>query len=172
MTGQVGNLSDRTVDELLAVAALISAGPLAVEVTLTAAQRRAVNSAWLGLRKAWTAEDPAEAAVLVNALLRRFRPVRQLVGQGDGSWRLRVPATPGPPGEHVLQTGLLAIATAIEAGEYQRLKRCLASGCVAVMLDVSPNRIRRWCSPRCQNRMSQAAFRDRERAAVAGGMIL
>jgi len=45
-----------------------------------------------------------------------------------------------------------------------RWGRCGAEGCANYYLDTSTNRAKRFCSPRCANRVHVAAFRSRRRA--------
>ena len=54
----------------------------------------------------------------------------------------------------------------IEAGlsnnEMDRLRVCAADDCEGLLLDLSRNGLKRFCSVRCGNRMNMIAFRERK----------
>ena len=50
----------------------------------------------------------------------------------------------------------------IRADEPDRLGICAASDCEAIVLDLSRNRSRRFCSTICSNRVAVAAYRSRK----------
>ena len=52
--------------------------------------------------------------------------------------------------------------------EASRLGVCADASCDGLVLDLSRNRSRRFCSVRCANRNAAAAYRARERAAADG----
>ena len=65
-----------------------------------------------------------------------------------------------------------AFADLVRLGEADRLRRCEAPDCEAVLVDLSKNRSRRYCDTgNCGNRQHVAAYRerlDRERLAGRG----
>jgi predicted RNA-binding Zn ribbon-like protein len=68
-----------------------------------------------------------------------------------------------------------ALADLVRLGETERLRRCLAPGCRAVLVDLSKNRSRMYCDTgNCGNRQHAAAYRARQaqtrqaQARVAG----
>ena len=58
----------------------------------------------------------------------------------------------------------MAFADVIRAGELARLRRCAALDCDDVLVDLSKNRSRRFCSLTCANRVNVAAYRSRRSA--------
>ncbi|HHY51046.1 MAG TPA: CGNR zinc finger domain-containing protein, partial [Alphaproteobacteria bacterium] len=59
----------------------------------------------------------------------------------------------------------LALVDVIRAGEQARLRVCDADDCEGLLVDLSRNGSKRFCSIRCGNRMNMAAFRERQSAA-------
>jgi predicted RNA-binding Zn ribbon-like protein len=57
----------------------------------------------------------------------------------------------------------MAMVDVIRAGEFARLQTCAAEDCDDVLIDLSKNRSRRFCSTSCSNRTNVAAFRARQR---------
>jgi predicted RNA-binding Zn ribbon-like protein len=45
--------------------------------------------------------------------------------------------------------------------EMDRLRICAADDCAGLLLDLSRNGLKRFCSVRCGNRMNMIAFRER-----------
>ena len=52
----------------------------------------------------------------------------------------------------------------IRADETSRFGRCAAEDCDGVVIDLSRNRSRKYCSTACTNREAVAAYRARRRA--------
>jgi predicted RNA-binding Zn ribbon-like protein len=59
----------------------------------------------------------------------------------------------------------MAFADLIRFGELARLRYCAAGDCDDVMIDLSKNRSRRFCSLTCANRVNVAAYRSRRSAS-------
>ena len=57
----------------------------------------------------------------------------------------------------------MAMVDVIRADEMARLDICAADDCDDVVLDLSRNRSRRYCSTTCGNREAVAAYRARQR---------
>jgi predicted RNA-binding Zn ribbon-like protein len=62
----------------------------------------------------------------------------------------------------VVETAM-AMVDVIRADEMSRLDTCAADDCDDVVLDLSRNRSRRYCSTTCGNREAVAAYRARQR---------
>ena len=58
----------------------------------------------------------------------------------------------------------MAMVDVIRADEMSRLDRCASDDCDDVVLDLSRNRSRRYCSTTCGNREAVAAYRARQKA--------
>ena len=59
----------------------------------------------------------------------------------------------------------MAFADLIRFEELARLRYCAAADCDNVMVDLSKNRSRRFCSLTCANRVNVAAYRSRRNAS-------
>ena len=106
-----------------------------------------------------------EAAEFVNAELRRGSALPQLV-RHDG-WDYHLHATPpeAPLASRMAVDAAMAFADVIRSDQMGRLRVCAADDCDDVLVDLSKNRSRRFCSLTCANRVNVAAYRHR-RATV------
>jgi predicted RNA-binding Zn ribbon-like protein len=59
----------------------------------------------------------------------------------------------------------MAFADLIRFDELGRLRHCAAGDCDDVLVDLSKNRSRRFCSLTCANRVNVAAYRSRRSAS-------
>lgn len=114
------------------------------------------------LARLWHATKD-EAAELVNMLLRDANALPQLVKHDD--WDYHVHATPpqAPLADRMAVDAAMAFADVIRADELARLRVC-AADCDDVLVDLSKNRSRRFCSVTCANRVNVAAYRSRRSA--------
>jgi predicted RNA-binding Zn ribbon-like protein len=99
----------------------------------------------------------------VNALL-HAHPLRPTLSSGHGetaNWHVHVASVDAPPATEVAAAAAWGIAHGIVHYGLNRWGRCGAEGCENYYLDTSSNRAKRFCSPRCANRMHVAAFRSR-----------
>jgi len=105
-----------------------------------------------------------EAVVLVNTLLRDASALPQLV-KHDG-WEYHIHATPpeAPLADRMAVDAAMAFADVIRADELARLRCCAALDCEDVLVDLSKNRSRRFCSLTFANRVNVAAYRSRRGA--------
>jgi predicted RNA-binding Zn ribbon-like protein len=101
------------------------------------------------------------AAALVNAMLSEARAVPQLVRHGDEDWHLHAV----PPDETLVRRVVVETAMAmidlVRTDELSRLSVCADDGCAGIVLDLTRNRSRRFCSTTCANRNAVAAYRAR-----------
>ena len=116
------------------------------------------------LRALLTADRDA-AAQQVNAMLTRTRALPQLVRHGGHDWHLHATAADSPLDRRIVVETAMAMIDVIRAGELSRLSVCVDDDCLGLVLDLSRNRSRRFCSTRCANRNAVAAYRARERTA-------
>ena len=135
----------------------------------TEADLAALRPVAAGLRRALTAAVAADGdAVLreVNALL-AANPLRPRLSAGHeatADWHVHVAALDAPPATEVAAAAAWGIAQGVVHYGLTRWGRCGADGCANFYLDTSTNRAKRFCSPRCANRVHVAAFRSRRRA--------
>jgi predicted RNA-binding Zn ribbon-like protein len=106
-----------------------------------------------------------EAAAWVNAELCQASALPQLV-KHDG-WDYHIHATPpqAPLAARMAVEAAMAFADVIRSDQLARLRTCAADDCDDVLVDLSKNRSRRFCSLTCANRVNVAAYRHRRSAA-------
>ena len=126
----------------------------------TRAELDAVRAIRPRLRSLLTA-DRAGAVDLVNEMLSEARAVPQLVRHGDFDWHIHAIDQQAPLDTRILVETAMAMVDVIRADELSRLAVCADDTCNGVVLDLSRNRSRRYCSVACGNRNSVAAFRAR-----------
>jgi predicted RNA-binding Zn ribbon-like protein len=126
----------------------------------TRAELEAVRALRPRLRALLTA-DRDEAVVRVNEMLREVTLRPELVRHDEYGWHLHAvdPADPLP--DRILVETVMAMIDVIRADETSRLSVCADHDCEGVVLDLSRNRSRRYCSTACGNRNAVAAYRAR-----------
>ena len=115
------------------------------------------------LRELLTA-DRDSAAGLVNAMLAEARALPQLVRHDEEDWHLHAVPREAPLARRVLVETAMAVVDVVRADELSRLSLCADDGCGGVVLDLTRNRSRRFCSTSCANRSAVAAYRARQAA--------
>jgi predicted RNA-binding Zn ribbon-like protein len=112
---------------------------------------------------AWEkAGQPGLLAGIANDLLAES-DARPWLTDHDGGWHLHVTKPDAPVLPRVAAQVGFAFADLVRLGETGRLRRCLAPGCQAVLVDLSRNRSRLYCDTgNCGNRQHVAAYRARQ----------
>ncbi len=112
------------------------------------------------LRRLWELDEDG-VVDLVNRMLREAHALPQLVAH-DG-WGYHLHATPdaAPLAERMAVEAAMALVDVVRSQELERLRSCGADDCADVLVDLSKNRSRRFCSTACANRVHVAAFRAR-----------
>ena len=110
-----------------------------------------------------------DAVDLVNAMLREGNALPQLVRHDTFDWHVHAVAQERPFAERILVETAMAMIDVIRADEMSRLSRCDGPECDGVVVDLSRNRSRRFCSTACGNRVAAAAYRARRREGVDAG---
>lgn len=103
-----------------------------------------------------------DAVPIVNAILADAGAVPRLVRHGDMDWHLHATADDRPLHTRIAVETAMAMIDVIRADELSRLSTCAASDCDDIVLDLSRNRSRRFCSTTCGNREAVAAYRARQ----------
>lgn len=116
------------------------------------------------LRSLLTA-DRDSAAELVNATMAREPAVPRLVRHAPYDWHLHAIADDAPLASRIAVETAMAMIDLVRADEMSRLSLCDLDDCDGVVVDLTRNRSRRFCSPTCGNRAAVAAYRSRRRAA-------
>jgi predicted RNA-binding Zn ribbon-like protein len=114
------------------------------------------------LRRLLTA-DRDEAVPLVNSILDEHRALPRLVRHDGLDWHVHAVDDEAPFATRISVETALAMVDVIRGDEISRLGICADDDCQGVVLDLSRNRSRRFCSTACGNRAAVAAYRARQR---------
>lgn len=112
------------------------------------------------LRRVWVLNRDAAAAE-VNTMLRDADALPHLMRHDGLDWHLHATDPEAPLAERIRVEVSLALADVIRTAETGRLRACGADDCDGVLLDLSRNGSKRFCSIRCGNRTNMVAFRER-----------
>jgi predicted RNA-binding Zn ribbon-like protein len=119
-----------------------------------------------GELRALLTSDRDSAAEIANAMLAEAQAVPQLLRHDGLDWHIHAISAEAPLDRRVIVETAMAMVDLIRADELSRLSVCADDGCEGLVLDLSRNRSRRFCSTRCSNRNAAAAYRARERSAA------
>ena len=131
-----------------------------------AAELEALRALRPVLRELLTAERDA-AAELVNALLAEAEAVPQLKRHDGLDWHIHAVPPDAPLERRVMAEAAMAMIDLIRLDELSRLSVCADERCNGLVLDLSRNRSRRYCSTACANRNAVAAYRARRASGGA-----
>ena len=112
------------------------------------------------LRRVWSLSRE-EAVTEVNRMLREAGAMPYLVKHDRYDWHLHATENDAPLAERIRVEASLALADVIRTNEMGRMRVCEADDCTGLLIDLSRNGSKRFCSIRCGNRMNQLAFRER-----------
>ncbi|WP_067463423.1 CGNR zinc finger domain-containing protein [Nocardia amamiensis] len=127
-----------------------------------AAELAAVRALRLPLRSMLTS-DRDTAVTLVNKTLAEHRAVPQLVRHGAVDYHVHAVPPQAPLPVRIAVETAMAMIDVIRADDLSRLSVCADENCEGLVLDLSRNRSRRYCSTACGNRNAVAAYRARQR---------
>ncbi len=126
-----------------------------------AAELAAVRALRAPLRELLSA-DRDTVVGLVNAILAECNAVPQLVRHDGWDYHLHAIAADAPLADRIAVEAAMAMVDVIWADELNRLSVCADDTCGGIVLDLSRNRSRRYCSATCGNRIAVAAYRSRK----------
>lgn len=110
-----------------------------------------------------------EVARRVNEILEESTVTPHLARHDGLDWHLHVvPDTAGFADRVKIETAM-AMIDALRADELSRLSICAAEGCDGIVLDLTRNRSKIFCSPTCSNAAAVAAYRERARQKASQG---
>jgi predicted RNA-binding Zn ribbon-like protein len=112
----------------------------------------------------WRA-DKDGAVQIVNGLLSESRALPQLVKHDEWDYHLHAAPSDAPLAVRMAVEAAMAVSDVIRLDELDRLRVCAADDCEDLLVDLSKNQSRRFCSTTCANRTHVAAYRARQ----AGG---
>ena len=78
-------------------------------------------------------------------------------------WHIHAVADDRPLAERILVETAMAMIDLIRADDLSRLSICHDPTCDGVVVDLSRNRSRKYCTATCGNRVAVAAYRDRQK---------
>ena len=112
------------------------------------------------LRELWQADEDG-LVERVNRMLQGARALPQLVRHDAWAYHLHATTPDAPLGDRMAVEAAMAFVDVVRQQERDRLRVCDAQDCEDVLVDLSRNRSRRYCSTSCGNRLNVAAFRAR-----------
>jgi predicted RNA-binding Zn ribbon-like protein len=127
-----------------------------------AAELEAVRALRAPLRALLTG-DRDEVVRIVNRTLAERHAVPALVRHDDWDYHLHAIDSDAPLADRIAVETAMAMIDLIRADELSRLSVCAERSCAGIVLDLSRNRSRRFCSTACGNRVAVAAYRARKR---------
>jgi predicted RNA-binding Zn ribbon-like protein len=107
--------------------------------------------------------DRDTAAEMVNQMLAEARAMPRLVRHDDIDWHIHAVSPDQPLVRRVLVETAMAMADVVRGDEMSRLAVCADDTCAGIVLDLTRNRSRRFCSTTCANRVAVAAYRARQK---------
>ena len=132
--------------------------------TRTRAELESVRALRTPLRQLFTSTRE-EAVQTVNRMLADAGALPQLVRHGDVDWHIHAIGPDAPLDTRIVVETAMAMVDVIRADEMSRFSVCADADCEGVVLDLSRNRSRKFCSVACGNRNAVAAYRLRRRGA-------
>jgi predicted RNA-binding Zn ribbon-like protein len=165
----VNSLSDG-VDQLARLEgfeAFLRRFPFSGEILRTEAELASIRALRERLRTLWHALDRAEAAVIVNDILREADAQPYLIKHDELDWHLHVTRPDAPLAQRIGAEAAMGFLDLIREDELDRLRICAADDCSDVLVDLSKNRSKRYCDTgNCGNRTNVAAYRARKRVGA------
>ena len=114
------------------------------------------------LRRMWVLDADGVVAE-VNAILRDSHALPQLVRHEGSDYHLHATLPKASLADRMAVDAAMAFVEVVRQGELTRLRICGADDCEDVVVDLSKNRSRLYCSATCSSRVNVAAFRARQR---------
>ena len=122
----------------------------------------AVRALRAPLRTLLTA-DRDTVVTTINSMLAQRRALPQLVRHDGWDYHLHAIAPAAPLADRIAVETAMAMIDMIRTDELSRLSVCADDTCGSLVLALSRNRSRRYCSAACGNRLAVAAYRSRRR---------
>ena len=108
--------------------------------------------------------DRDEAVALVNTMLAEAGAVPQLRRHDGLDWHIHAVDPDRPLAERIVVETAMAMIDVVRTDEMSRFSVCADDDCEGIVLDLSRNRSKRFCSVACGNRNAVAAYRARRAA--------
>jgi predicted RNA-binding Zn ribbon-like protein len=104
-----------------------------------------------------------EAAAMVNDMLARNNALPRLMRHDELDWHLHAIEDDQPLACRIAVETAMAMVDVIRSDEHSRISQCPDESCQRIVLDLSRNRSKIYCSTTCGNRAAAAAYRARQR---------
>jgi predicted RNA-binding Zn ribbon-like protein len=114
------------------------------------------------LRRLWELDEDGVVAE-VNAILSDARALPQLARHDESGYHLHATRPEEPLAARMAVEAAMAFVDVVRQKQLDRLRVCGADDCDDVLIDLSKNGSRRYCSATCSSRVNVAAFRARRR---------
>jgi predicted RNA-binding Zn ribbon-like protein len=114
------------------------------------------------LRRLWQLDVDGVVAE-VNAIMREAHALPQLVRHDGEDYHLHATNPEVPLADRMAVEAAMAFVDLVRLKQLHRLRLCGAEDCDDVLVDLSKNRSRLYCSATCSSRVNVAAFRARQR---------
>lgn len=112
------------------------------------------------VRAMWVIPRDDQVAV-INRWLRDVDATPYLVRHDRFDWHLHATEPDAPLADRILAEGALALTEVVRGRATDRMRVCAAEDCTGLLIDLSRNASKRFCSVRCGNRVNQQGFRER-----------
>jgi len=123
------------------------------------------------LRRLWELDEDG-VVQLVNEMLQEAGALPQLVAHDDWGYHLHATPAQAPLADRMAVEAAMAVVDVVRLQALDRLSTCSADDCDDVLVDLTKNRSRRYCSTSCANRVNVAAFRAVGLASFPDGAAL
>ena len=110
-----------------------------------------------------------DAVSIVNQMLAEHGALPQLVRHDQFDWHVHAVDPQAPLPTRIVVESAMAMVDVIRSDDLARLGICADDDCDGLVLDLSRNRSRRFCSTACGNRNAVAAYRARQSGAGVPG---
>ena len=107
--------------------------------------------------------DRDDAVAMVNEMLADAQAVPRLVRHDEFDWHLHAVSDDADLATRMVVETAMAMIDVIRGDEMSRLGVCADPDCGGVVVDLSRNRSKRFCSVACGNRNAVAAYRARQK---------
>ena len=114
------------------------------------------------LRRLWQLDEDGVVAE-INAILAAAQAIPQLVRHNEWDYHMHATSPEAPLADRMAVEAAMAFVDLVRQKQLDRLRICDADDCDDVLVDLSRNSSRRYCSVTCSNRVNVAAFRARRR---------
>ena len=114
------------------------------------------------LRRLWQLDEDGVVAE-VNAIMREAHALPQLVRHDEEDYHLHATNPEVALADRMAVEAAMALVDLVRLKQLHRLRVCGAEDCDDVLVDLSKNRSRVYCSATCSSRVNVAAFRARQR---------